>query len=149
MSAARVGMMMRGRVISTSTSPPVAMLADLAAHLDLIERRPEVACVLLTLLLTGDQRVMHWWLMLVARRQSQELFMLNILLSTLGLAWLTEHAGLSMAMGSFMAGMLIAETDFKHKVENDIRPFHDVLLGLFFITIGMKLDWEVDRKSVV
>jgi len=42
-----------------------------------------------------------------------------------------------------LAGMLIAETDFKHKVENDIRPFHDVLLGLFFITIGMKLDWEV------
>jgi CPA2 family monovalent cation:H+ antiporter-2 len=46
-------------------------------------------------------------------------------------------------MGAFLAGMLIAETDFKHKVENDIRPFHDVLLGLFFITIGMKLDWEV------
>ena len=45
-------------------------------------------------------------------------------------------------MGAFLAGMLIAETDFKHKVENDIRPFHDVLLGLFFITIGMKLDWK-------
>jgi CPA2 family monovalent cation:H+ antiporter-2 len=69
--------------------------------------------------------------------------MLNLLFMTLGLAWLTELAGLSLAMGAFLAGMLIAETDFKHKVESDIRPFHDVLLGLFFITIGMKLDWEV------
>jgi CPA2 family monovalent cation:H+ antiporter-2 len=79
----------------------------------------------------------------VARRKSDELFMLNLLFMTLGLSWLTELAGLSLAMGAFLAGMLIAETDFKHKVEEDIRPFHDVLLGLFFITIGMKLDWEV------
>ena len=86
---------------------------------------------------------MRQWLYLVARRKSDELFMLNLLLITLGLAWLTEWAGLSLAMGAFLAGMLIAETDFKHKVEADIRPFHDVLLGLFFITIGMKLDWEV------
>jgi CPA2 family monovalent cation:H+ antiporter-2 len=69
--------------------------------------------------------------------------MLNLLLMTLGLSWLTELAGLSLAMGAFLAGMLIAETNFKHRVEEDIRPFHDVLLGLFFITIGMKLDWEV------
>ena len=59
---------------------------------------------------------------------------------TLGLAWLTALAGLSLALGAFIAGMLIAETEFKHQVETDIRPFHDVLLGLFFITIGMKLD---------
>jgi monovalent cation:H+ antiporter-2, CPA2 family len=61
---------------------------------------------------------------------------------TLGLAWLTEHAGLSLALGAFVAGMLVAETEYKHQVETDIRPFHDVLLGLFFITIGMKLDWR-------
>ena len=101
------------------------------------------AAGLVGLLLWGGQRVMRNWLHLVARRQSDELFMLNLLLMTLGLAWLTELAGLSLAMGAFLAGMLIAETDFKHKVEADIRPFHDVLLGLFFITIGMKLDWEV------
>jgi CPA2 family monovalent cation:H+ antiporter-2 len=101
------------------------------------------AAVLVGLLLWGGQRVMREWLQLVARRKSDELFMLNLLLMTLGLAWLTELAGLSLAMGAFLAGMLIAETDFKHKVEEDIRPFHDVLLGLFFITIGMKLDWEV------
>jgi len=100
------------------------------------------AVVLLTLLLVGGQRLMRWWLTLVARRKSDELFMLNLLLVTLGLAYLTEHAGLSLALGAFVAGMLVAETEFKHQVETDIRPFHDVLLGLFFITIGMKLDWR-------
>ncbi|WP_077035156.1 cation:proton antiporter [Pelomonas sp. KK5] len=100
------------------------------------------AVVLLGLLLAGGQVLMRWWLTLVARRRSDELFMLNLLLVTLGLAWLTEHAGLSLALGAFLAGMLIAETEFKHQVEADIRPFHDVLLGLFFITVGMKLDWH-------
>jgi CPA2 family monovalent cation:H+ antiporter-2 len=98
------------------------------------------ATLLLVLLLTGGQRLMRWWLTMVARRKSEELFMLNLLLITLGLAWLTEHAGLSLALGAFVAGMLIAETEYKHQVETDIRPFHDVLLGLFFITIGMLLD---------
>ena len=101
------------------------------------------AAALLTLLLVGGQRVMRWWLTLVARRRSEELFVLNLLLVTLGLAYLTEHAGLSLALGAFVAGMLIAETEYKHQVETDIRPFHDVLLGLFFITIGMKLNAEI------
>jgi CPA2 family monovalent cation:H+ antiporter-2 len=100
------------------------------------------AVALLTVLLVGGQKVMRWWLTLVARRKSDELFMLNLLLITLGLAYLTEHAGLSLALGAFLAGMLVAETEYKHQVETDIRPFHDVLLGLFFITIGMKLDWR-------
>ncbi len=109
------------------------------------------ATALLALLLVGGQRVMRWWLTLVARRKSEELFVLNLLLITLGLAWLTEHAGLSLALGAFVAGMLIAETEFKHQVETDIRPFHDVLLGLFFITIGMKLDWRpvLDQWALV
>jgi CPA2 family monovalent cation:H+ antiporter-2 len=98
---------------------------------------------LLVLLLTGGQKLMRWWLKQVARRKSDELFMLNLLLITLGLAWITEHAGLSLALGAFVAGMLISETEFKHQVETDIRPFHDVLLGLFFITIGMMLDWRL------
>jgi CPA2 family monovalent cation:H+ antiporter-2 len=101
------------------------------------------ATVLITLLMTGGQRVMRWWLTLVARRKSEELFVLNLLLVTLGLAWITEMAGLSLALGAFIAGMLISETEYKHQVELDIRPFHDVLLGLFFITIGMLLDWHI------
>jgi CPA2 family monovalent cation:H+ antiporter-2 len=101
------------------------------------------ATVLVGLLMTGGQRIMRWWLTLVARRKSDELFVLNLLLVTLALAWLTELAGLSLALGAFIAGMLISETEYKHQVETDIRPFHDVLLGLFFISIGMMLDWRL------
>ncbi len=101
------------------------------------------AIVLITVLLVGGQRVMRWWLTIVARRKSEELFVLNLLLITLGLAWLTELAGLSLALGAFIAGMLVSETEYKHQVETDIRPFHNVLLGLFFITVGMTLDWHV------
>ncbi len=101
------------------------------------------AAVLLTLLLVGGQRAMRWWFHIVARRKSQELFTLNLLFVTLGLAWLTEAAGLSLALGAFIAGMLISETEFRHRVEEDIKPFRDVLLGLFFVTIGMLLNARV------
>ncbi|MDD2545842.1 MAG: cation:proton antiporter, partial [Burkholderiaceae bacterium] len=109
------------------------------------------AVVLVGLLLTGGQRVMRWWLTLGARRKSGELFMLNLLLITLGLSWLTELAGLSLALGAFIAGVLVSETEYRHQVGTDIRPFHDVLLGLFFITIGMMLDWHIliDRWALV
>jgi CPA2 family monovalent cation:H+ antiporter-2 len=58
----------------------------------------------------------------------------------LGMAALTQMAGLSLALGAFLGGMLISETMYRHQVESDIRPFRDILLGLFFITIGMQLD---------
>jgi CPA2 family monovalent cation:H+ antiporter-2 len=117
-------------------APPEQLLRELLAA-------SVKAAALLAVLLAGGQRAMRWWLTLVARRQSEELFVLNLLLVTLGLAWLTELAGLSLALGAFVAGMLIAETEYKHQVETDIRPFHDVLLGLFFITVGMQLDLAV------
>ncbi|MGI9026029.1 MAG: cation:proton antiporter, partial [Burkholderiaceae bacterium] len=101
------------------------------------------AAILLTLLLVGGQRAMRGWLHIVARRKSHELFTLNLLFVTLALAWLTEEAGLSLALGAFIAGMLISETEFRHRVEEDIKPFRDVLLGLFFITIGMLLNLQV------
>ncbi|MFY9259683.1 MAG: monovalent cation:proton antiporter-2 (CPA2) family protein [Gallionella sp.] len=95
--------------------------------------------VLLVLLVFG-QRVMRFWFHIVATQKSSELFILNVLLITLGLAYLTELAGLSMALGAFVAGMLISETEYRFQVEEDIKPFRDVLLGLFFVTIGMKLN---------
>ena len=98
------------------------------------------AAAVLALLLFFGQKLMRNWFTLVAKRRSQELFMLNLLLVTLGAAWITERAGLSLALGAFVAGMLISETQFKHQVEEDIKPFRDVLLGLFFITIGMLLN---------
>ena len=98
------------------------------------------AAAVLALLLFFGQKLMRSWFTLVAKRRSQELFMLNLLLVTLGAAWITERAGLSLALGAFVAGMLISETQFKHQVEEDIKPFRDVLLGLFFISIGMLLN---------
>jgi len=101
------------------------------------------AAVALSALLVFGQALMRGWFHLVARARSPELFMLNLLLVTLGLALLTELAGLSLALGAFMAGMLIAETQYRYQVEEDIRPFRDVLLGLFFVTVGMQLDFAV------
>ncbi|WP_395823876.1 cation:proton antiporter [Collimonas sp.] len=98
------------------------------------------AVVVLVLLLFIGQKLMRRWFQIVVRRRSQELFMLNLLLITLASAWITERAGLSLALGAFIAGMLISETEYKHQVEEDIKSFRDVLLGLFFITIGMLLN---------
>ncbi|MBK7792127.1 MAG: cation:proton antiporter [Betaproteobacteria bacterium] len=97
----------------------------------------------LALILFAAQRPMRAWFHLVARQRSSELFMLNLLLITLGLAAMTELAGLSLALGAFLAGMLIAETEYRYQVEEDIKPFRDVLLGLFFITMGMALDLSI------
>ena len=101
------------------------------------------ALAVLALILFFGQRLMRPWFHVVARQKSSELFVLNVLLITLGLAWLTEMAGLSLALGAFLAGMLISETEYRYQVEDDIKPFRDILLGLFFITIGMLLDIQV------
>jgi len=98
------------------------------------------AAVALAVILVFGQAPMRAWFHFVARQRSAELFMLNVLLVTLGLAALTKVAGLSFALGAFLAGMLIAETEYRYQVEEDIKPFRDVLLGLFFVTVGMYLD---------
>jgi len=128
----------------------LAVVAFLTVIPSLDREGPELATALalaalkastaLVVVLYAGQRPMRWWFNLIARQRSHELFMLNLLLVTLGLAALTEVAGLSLALGAFLAGMLIAETDYRYQVEEDIAPFRDVLLGLFFVTVGMSLD---------
>ena len=73
---------------------------------------------------------------MVARARSSELFTINVLLISLSIAYFTEHAGLSLALGAFLAGMLISETEYRYQVEDDIRPFRDLLLGLFLYRSG-------------
>lgn len=75
----------------------------------------------------------------VAKSHSNELFMLTALLVALSAAWITHHLQLSMALGAFLAGLMLGETEFRHQIEIDIRPFRDVLLGLFFVTVGALL----------
>ena len=76
----------------------------------------------------------------IASTKSSELFMSTTLLIVLGSAYITEHMHLSMAMGAFLAGLLVAETEYRHEVEQVIIPFKKLLLGLFFMTVGMSTD---------
>jgi CPA2 family monovalent cation:H+ antiporter-2 len=98
------------------------------------------AAVVLLIVLAVGQRVMRPLFTLVAQQKSSELFVLFVLFVALGLAYVTQLAGLSLALGAFLAGMLISETEYRYQVEDYIKPFRDVLLGLFFVTIGMLLD---------
>jgi CPA2 family monovalent cation:H+ antiporter-2 len=123
-------------IIPSLTQPPerLAMLLGIA----LVK-----AVIVLAVILVFGQRLMRKWFHFVARAKSSEVFVLNVLLITLGLATITELAGLSLALGAFVAGMLISETEYKLQVEEDIKPFRDVLMGLFFVTIGVKLDLHI------
>ncbi len=118
--------------------PAFAMPADSLAR-EMLSALLKAVAVLFVLLFFG-QKIMRAWFHRIAETRSSELFTLNLLLITLGLAYLTEHAGLSLALGAFLAGMLVSETEYRYQVEDDIKPFRDVLLGLFFVTIGMRLD---------
>ena len=98
--------------------------------------------VLLFVLLKFGKVVINYWFELVAGQRSRELFVMNVLMVTLLLAAATKLAGLSYALGAFIAGMLISETRYRYQVESDIAPFRDILLGLFFISVGMLLNFN-------
>lgn len=83
----------------------------------------------------------------VARARSDELFVLSALLVALLAAAMTYSLGLSMALGAFLAGMMLGESHYRHQLEVDIKPFRDVLMGLFFITIGMAMNWELVARN--
>ena len=80
---------------------------------------------------------------MVSRTHSRETFMAATLLVVIGAAALTGAAGLSMALGAFIAGLLLAETEFRHEIEVDIEPFKGLLLGLFFVSVGMGTDYRI------
>jgi monovalent cation:H+ antiporter-2, CPA2 family len=107
------------------------------------------AGVVLSILLWFGRRLLRAWFHLVARQKSSEIFVLNVLLATLGLALMTQLAGLSLVLGAFTAGVLISETEYRYQVEDYIKPFRDVLLGLFFVTIGMLLNLGALIEEVV
>ena len=79
----------------------------------------------------------------VARARSNELFTLTVLLIAVAGAWVTHLAGLSLALGAFLAGIMLGETEYRYQIDADIRPFRDVLLGFFFITVGMVINVPV------
>jgi CPA2 family monovalent cation:H+ antiporter-2 len=75
----------------------------------------------------------------VVRLRSQEVFIIFVVLVSLGTAWLTSHFGLSMALGSFIAGIVLAESEYSHQIVSDVMPFRDVFNSIFFVSIGMLL----------
>jgi CPA2 family monovalent cation:H+ antiporter-2 len=97
----------------------------------------------LVLILAVGRLLLRPLLRTVTRGGNPELFTGIVLLLVLGIGWLTEQAGLSMALGAFLAGVLIAETEYRPQVEGDIQPFRGVLLALFFMTVGMSVDLAV------
>ncbi|MCX7359914.1 MAG: cation:proton antiporter [Alphaproteobacteria bacterium] len=76
----------------------------------------------------------------VAAADSREIFIAAAFLAAIGMAGAAQMAGLSAALGAFLAGLLLAETEFRHQIETDLEPFKDLLLGLFFVTVGMQID---------
>jgi K+:H+ antiporter len=106
------------------------------------------AAIALALVVLAGPSITRAWLALAARLRSNELFVLNVLLIILLAAFVTRLAGLSLVLGAFLAGMLIAETEYRFQVEEDIKPYRDVLLGLFFITVGMLLDLRLVAAQI-
>ena len=96
--------------------------------------------VLFFILFKFGKPVINFWFAIVANQRSRELFIMNVLMITLLFSFATKMAGLSYSIGAFMAGMLISETRYRYQVEADIAAFRDLLLGLFFISIGMLLN---------
>ena len=79
----------------------------------------------------------------IAHSRLRELFTLTVLLVVLASGWVSQSAGLSLALGAFLSGMMLAETEYRHQIEAVIRPFRDILLGIFFISVGMLLDVRI------
>lgn len=108
----------------------------------IIDAVMKAAIVLLIIFVVG-RRFLRPIYHLVGSIRSQELFVATTLLLVLGTAWATREAGLSLALGAFVAGLLVAETEYRPQVETDIEPFKGLLMGLFFMTIGMSFDFRV------
>ena len=101
------------------------------------------ASVLLALLYFSGKYLLEPFLRYVSATRSDELFVASVLLLAVGSAYLAYYFGFSYSLGAFIAGMMIAETKFKHQVEADLIPFRNILLGVFFITVGMQINFKV------
>lgn len=101
------------------------------------------AVLLLALLWIMGKYLLEPFFTAITKTNSEELFIVTILFLAIGASYLAHELGFSYSLGAFIAGMLIAETKFKHQAESDLVPFRDILLGIFFITVGMQLNFEV------
>ncbi len=107
------------------------------------------AVATIALIYTVGRLVLRPVLRLVAQTRSPEMFMAAVLLTVIGISAITGLSGLSMALGAFLAGLLLAETEYRHEIEIDIEPFKGLMLGLFFISVGMGIDWRMVGEAPI
>lgn len=124
--------------------------------LEVFGQRIAVGTLIFVIMLAAGRWLLRPLFHHIAGARSSELFMLTALLVVLASAFLTEHYGLSAALGAFLAGVMLAETEYAHQIESDIQPFRDILLGLFFISVGLVFnplivisDWQWVLSIVV
>ena len=125
--------------------PFLALAAALAAGKDHLQMRESALAVVGGILAVVAVLAAGRWLLRplfheIAHSRLRELFTLTVLFVALASAWVSHVAGLSLALGAFLSGMMLAETEYRHQIESVMRPFRDILLGLFFISVGMLLD---------
>lgn len=107
------------------------------------------AAIALVVIVVLGRLLLRPGLRIVAQARSSELFAATALLVALGTAWISEQFGLSMALGAFLAGVLLAETEYRHQIEADIRPYRAIFLSLFFTTVGMTIDLNVIAANAI
>ena len=107
--------------------------------------------LIISLTYIGAKYVIPWVLLNIARTQSRELFMIVIILFALAIAWFTSELGLSLALGAFIAGLIISESEYSEQAFGNIMPFRDVFTSFFFVSIGMllNLDYVINHLSLV
>ena len=129
-----------GRAAAEAGIDLVAGVGGNAEHLAAAACKGGVAALFLPNAEAAGRWLLRPLFLAIASVRSAEIFSLAVLLAVLASAWATQAAGLSLALGAFLAGMMLAETEFRHQIEATIRSYREVLLGLFFITVGMLLD---------
>ncbi len=125
--------------------PLLALASALAARQGIFDLRQSALAVIgagisVVVVLAAGRWLLRPLFHEIAHRRLRELFTLTVLLVVLASAWVSNASGLSLALGAFLSGMMLAETEYRYQIESAIRPFRDILLGLFFISVGMLLD---------
>ena len=125
-----VPMMLSTPLLAGEAGDPVRALLTLAGK----------GVAIISLAVIGAKWLVPWLLLQVTRTRSRELFLLSVLAICLAVTWLTASAGLSLALGAFLAGLIISNSKYSHQALGNVLPFRDVFTSFFFISIGMLLD---------
>nr|WP_315518634.1 cation:proton antiporter [uncultured Campylobacter sp.] len=132
---------------------PILLMIDMFSSQDasineLLLKTFTSAVILIVVLFLLGKYVINWIFYKVVQTNSQEVFIATILFLVVGASTLAHFFGFSYSLGAFLAGMMMAETQYKHQIEVDLIPFRDLLLGLFFITVGMQINFGVIISNI-